>query len=521
MEFETFKNSLINYLKQQYPNFDYRNSSQISSFVDQLTYLQVYLEENIESQFEETFYDSQKDVDNIKSILSLYQYDRRYVLPQFGLVNLVLDLSSMYNNTIQYLKYKINNLVLSSSRDLKIKYRIVNHNINNFDYITPTSSKITIPVYVYQVNKGSQQYNITNRDIDIYEILLPNEDQNLIIESLEGTLTDIYGNKYNCYFQKDYIELFELINIRKVNGEVYLIYFSEKNSKYYLVQQNFFNKQRIQGRLDLFYDYSFGEKGNVLSNELTIDDIDIDLEILSGDGIINKKITSFDDILVGINHESFMNGRDRETINEWIQNQKLNRTFGRQITKQDFNYWFDLYIHNYFLSKYDYSYSITYDYSYFSNSVIIYIYFYSNISERKKLELMNLIRSFYEQIVPFGMYVLVKEQNVVKLSLSGVIEYNSNITTQSKIISELVRLLYNYNISFKSRQLQTIEISNIEIQKDILTKIDGVMNVNLQIFQNNRPQPNVFKIKSNTVVFFDEIQNFIDRITFTQINKQY
>lgn len=518
MEFETFKSSLINYLKQQYPNFDYKNSSQISSFIDQLTYLQMYLEENIESQFEETFYDSQKDIDNIKSILSLYQYDRRYVLPQFGLVNLVLDLSSIYNNTIQYLKYKINDLVLSSSKDLKIKYRIVNYNVNNFDYITPTSPKITIPIFVYQINKDSQLYNITNKDIDIFEILLP-ENQNLIIESLEGTLIDDYENKYSCYFQKDYIELFELINIQKVNGEVYLIYFSEKNSKYYLIQQNFFNKQRIQGKLNLTYDYSFGEQGNVSANELTIDNIDIDLEILSNDGLINKKINSFNEILVDINHESFINGRDRETISEWIQNQKLNRTFGRQITKQDFNYWFDLYIHNYFLSKYDYSYSITYDYSYFSNSVIIYIYFYSNISERKKLELMNLIRSFYEQIVPFGMYVLVKEQNIVKLSLSGVIEYNSNITTQSKIISELVRLLYNYNINFKSRQLQTIEISNIEIQKNILTKIDGVMNVNLQIFQNNRPQPNVFKIKSNSVVFFDEFQNFINKITFTQINK--
>jgi len=71
--------------------------------------------------------------------------------------------------------------------------------------------------------------------------------------------------------------------------------------------------------------------------------------------------------------------------------------------------WFNLYIHNYFLSIYDYSYSISYDYSYFSNSVIIYLYFYSNISEERKIELFNIIKSFFEQMVPFGMYVIVKE----------------------------------------------------------------------------------------------------------------
>lgn len=517
MEFENYKSSVINYLKQKYPNIDYKNSSQVSQFVDQLTYLQVYLEENIESQFSETFYDSQRDVDNLKSILSLYQYDRRYVLPQFGTVNLILDLSQFDN--IKYIKYHINEFVLSSTKNPDIKYRIVNYNVNNQDYIENISNnKLTIPVFVFQSNIQTQTYTITSNDIDMFELQIPDE-QNVILESVKGTLTDNYNNVYDCYFQKDFIELFELINIKKVNGEVYLLHYSEKNQKYYIIQQNFFNRKRIEGTLTVEYSYSFGEYGNVQSNELTIDIVNIDIEIFTDSGFINRKITSFDDILIQIQHEEFNNGKNKESIDEWIQNQKLNRTFGRQITLNDFNLWFDLYIHNYFLSIYDYSYSITYDYSYFSNSVIIYLYFYSQISENKKLELFNIIKSFFEQITPFGMYVLVKEQKTVKLSLGGTISFSTKNTTQQKIISELQKLLYEYNSSFKSKKLQTLEISKMELQKSILSSIDGILDVDLQIFQNDKPQQDSFKIKSNSVVFFDEIQNFINNITFIQIDK--
>lgn len=517
MEFETFKSTIINYLKQKYPNYDYKNSSQISQFVDQLTYLQTYLNENIESQFSEVFYDSQKDVNNLNSILSLYQYDRRYVLPQFGSINLLLDLSQF--NNIKYIKYTINNLVLSNRTDPSIKYRIIHYEVNNQDFIEPTSNKISIPVFVYQTNIETQSYLVTNNDIDMFEIQLPNEYQNVIFESIKGNLIDKFNNVYNCYFQKDFIELFEFINIKKVDGEVYLLYFSEKNQRYYIIQQNFFNKKRIEGTLNIEYSYSFGEQGNVHTNQLTIDSIDIDLEIFTNNGIVNKKITSFGDILVDLTHSEFNNGKNRETIDEWIQNQRLNRTFGRQITRSDFNMWFNLYIHNYFLSIYDYSYSISYDYSYFSNSVIIYLYFYSNISEERKIELFNIIKSFFEQMVPFGMYVIVKEQNTVKLSLNGNISYNSSITTQQKLLSELQKVLYEYNSKFKSRELQTIEISKVELQKTIFSKLNGVVNVDLKIFQNNKPQQDTFKIKSNSVVFFDELQNFINNITFIQINQ--
>jgi hypothetical protein len=66
------------------------------------------------------------------------------------------------------------------------------------------------------------------------------------------------------------------------------------------------------------YSYSFGEYGNVQSNELTIDIVNIDIEIFTDSGFINRKITSFDDILIQIQHEEFNNGKNKESIDEWI-----------------------------------------------------------------------------------------------------------------------------------------------------------------------------------------------------------
>lgn len=511
MDFNEIRAELQSLIKQKYPQFDIQSQqTQISQIIDQVQYLQSHLDEQLEGQFSEVFYDSQTNEENLKSILSLYQYDRRYVIPSFGTVFMYIDLKNFVQDPskIEYIKINIDKQLFTS----KLNPNYFFENVQPYkDFIEkPQFDTLTINLIVQQMNLYESSYTIdTNVEVNVYE-LYREENSEIILESITGEFIDEFGEKHKIHVQKDFIELYEKQFVEKFEGELYLVQYNETTKKYYLIQQNFFHKPRRRGELYLKYYYSFGQNSIPDANELELIEFIQDIEIMSNtEGMVRKQLTT-DDIVY--QHDVFYQGKNIEQIDEWIVNQKINRNFGRQITYHDFLRWFDVYIHP-LISHFDYSYSVIYNYTYFSNTIIIYIYFYSPISDYKKREIMNYIKQFFEQIVPFGMFILVREQKLVKLTLTGSLSFDVNLTNTTRIYQELMKILYNFNIKFKSRLLQSFDVSLYELQREIYKNIDGIIDLNLQLVQNGIQVPTpIYKVKSDSVVQFDELKNFIQQI---------
>lgn len=568
---DKIKEELLVSLKNQYPNLDTSKSSAINSLVSQIVYLQTFLNESIDVQFNEQFIDSATDPENVHSILDLYPHDRLWQFPPTSniYVTIYFPNPQLYNsgditssltlNPGSYVNIKLSNLLLSYSKNQNIEYTQIDTQDITVDSqtIIDNNYSITFPVTVSQIQKITDYFEFSGSNYVEQKIIqsIPTG-QYLLPDTITQRVTFDNEHWYPAKVQKNIFELYEELELKKENEYKYyfLINYSERNETFSLIQLDIFNyKQPKNYTVEITYYVTYGVGGNVERNSLNLISYNLYIEYIDNQGVFryvnidenNMVNTNLNDknkndiynLLYGtytdteipnmiyyyqpyISHEDITNGKNRESLDTYILNAtRVNRTFGYQITKDDFNNHME-YLGNTFLNDINFRYTIVHDNTIYSNLITIYVKFIDNISQNRKNDYIQIIKNYFSKIVPFGTIVSVQEQQEILLYLTGTIEYIPEYVKQQEMVKTISDLLINLNMELqKSKVLKYIEISQYNIQKQLYSSLNGIKSIDLYLHTNTSNYPlKVVRIPEYQIPVFDLtlISNINNYITFLQ-----
>ena len=564
---DKIKEELLTSLKKQYPNLDTSRSSAINVLTSQITYLQTFLNESIEVQFSEQFIDSATDPENVHSILSLYPHDRLWQFPPTSTLYVTIYFPNPQSystpspfefNPGSYMNIKLSDMSLIYNKNRNIEYTQIDTQDITVDTktIIDNNYSITFPITVSQIQKVVDYFEFSgNTYVEQKVIQSIPVGQYLLPDTITQRITFDNIHWYPAKVQKNIFELYEELELKKNNEYQYyfLIDYSERNGTFSLIQQDIFNyKQPKNYTVEITYYVTYGVGGNVERNSLDVQSYNLYIEYIDSQGIfryinINKNNTintnlndknknNLTELLYGvytdvenvgvnyyrpyISHEDITNGKNRESLDTYIINAtRINRTFGYQITKDDFNNHME-YLGSTFFNDINYRYTIVYDNTIYSNLVTIYVKFIDNISQIRKNEYMQIIKNYFSKIVPFGTIVSVQEQKEILLYLTGTIEYVPEYVKQQVIVKTISDLLINLNMELqKSKILNYTEISQYDIQKQLYSSLNGIKSIDLYLYTNTSNYPlKVIRIPEYQIPLFDLtlISNINNYITFLQ-----
>lgn len=541
LTYDKFQQELINLIKLKYPYVDSSNQSQVQQITSQVTYLYTQLNESIETQFSEQFLDSATDYENIISILELYPYERMYAFPTTGNVTISIQIDPSIKLS-QFVTIEFKNQILTDKNNQNIEFLQLSDQKVTFNTQTDVvDNTFSFPITVSQMTKQSERVSFSGTNyVNKYKFKEIPTSQILIPDTLTQTAI-VYDKIYDVKICKNIYEMYESLLLKKETNKLYFILkYNDRDKSFEVIQQDLFGyKQPQQYTVEFTYYTTYGKNGQVSDNSLELKNQEFSIEFVDENsnykyikkdlnGIIYSNIidtykeqpiqASY--LSINIQHESLDNGKDTEPINEYIINAtKINRTFGRQVTKQDF-YDHMSYLKSTILSNIRYKYSIRFDNSIYSNMITIYIQFITNVSKSVKDNILEIIRHYFEQIVPIGTKVAVKEQKEVKLYLSGNIYYLPNETTKQQIVSSISKYISNLNSEYltgdKTDIIHIKEYSQYEIQKEIYRQIPGLKSVDLYLFSDRLNIPSkILKFDDSTITYFDlsfirNIDNYIN-----------
>lgn len=541
LTYDKFQQELINLIKLKYPYVDSSNQSQVQQITSQVTYLYTQLNESIETQFSEQFLDSATDYENIISILELYPYERMYAFPTTGNVTISIQIDPSIKLS-QFVTIEFKNQILTDKNNQNIEFLQLSDQKVTFNTQTDVvDNTFSFPITVSQMTKQSERVSFSGTNyVNKYKFKEIPTSQILIPDTLTQTAI-VYDKIYDVKICKNIYEMYESLILKKETNKLYFILkYNDRDKSFEVIQQDLFGyKQPQQYTVEFTYYTTYGKNGQVSDNSLELKNQEFSIEFVDENsnykyikkdlnGIIYSNIidtykeqpiqASY--LSINIQHESLDNGKDTEPINEYIINAtKINRTFGRQVTKQDF-YDHMSYLKSTILSNIRYKYSIRFDNSVYSNMITIYIQFITNVSKSVKDNILEIIRHYFEQIVPIGTKVAVKEQKEVKLYLSGNIYYLPNETTKQQIVSSISKYISNLNSEYltgdKTDIIHIKEYSQYEIQKEIYRQIPGLKSVDLYLFSDRLNIPSkILKFDDSTITYFDlsfirNIDNYIN-----------
>lgn len=541
LTYDKFQQELINLIKLKYPYVDSSNQSQVQQITSQVTYLYTQLNESIETQFSEQFLDSATDYENIISILELYPYERMYTFPTTGNVTISIQIDPSIKLS-QFVTIEFKNQILTDKNNQNIEFLQLSDQKVTFNTQTDVvDNTFSFPITVSQMTKQSERVSFSGTNyVNKYKFKEIPTSQILIPDTLTQTAI-VYDKIYDVKICKNIYEMYESLILKKETNKLYFILkYNDRDKSFEVIQQDLFGyKQPQQYTVEFTYYTTYGKNGQVSDNSLELKNQEFSIEFVDENsnykyikkdlnGIIYSNIidtykeqpiqASY--LSINIQHESLDNGKDTEPINEYIINAtKINRTFGRQVTKQDF-YDHMSYLKSTILSNIRYKYSIRFDNSVYSNMITIYIQFITNVSKSVKDNILEIIRHYFEQIVPIGTKVAVKEQKEVKLYLSGNIYYLPNETTKQQIVSSISKYISNLNSEYltgdKTDIIHIKEYSQYEIQKEIYRQIPGLKSVDLYLFSDRlNILSKILKFDDSTITYFDlsfirNIDNYIN-----------
>lgn len=543
--YNLIKKTLINSLIKKYPSYSFNDSTSINIFSDQVVYLQSYLKELTDREISELFLDSQVQPDNIKSLLSLFTYKRRWVNVQSGFLDISID-TKLLQFILYFLKTSTPLTILlkkdSQFQQNNISYYSINdYNIElNYDEllnIIESNQKYTINnVYQIQYNYMDENvqntFNINNEDYNEFNLYLPYG--YLIPESVKQILLDNDNNVEEFHLQTTYDELYSIMESNENGG---LLEYDEKNNQWKVIVQSFFNYEvPVNHAIKITYNYSYGENGNV--NENTINQFQNSQDSLlfifqdkngntvteSLDSLMKKQDSynyELSNVISVSNPLPFANGKNMESIEEYLYHQiKYNKTNARQITKTDFIDIIDLFLSN-LIPQYNYYYGLESKFNWYSNTVYIYLIIEDlhkqMISEDNVIyQTVSLqIKKYLEEISPLGMNIIVKQGIVRTMTLYGEIDFDQRNYDVFTIKSYLQEQIFNYlkNVKYIGGTVNTIDIQNYLLKKD------GIYYVNLGVgtydYQGNLIQKGQnIDLLPNELISFEDISLISKNIVF-------
>ena len=534
--FNKTKEDIIKILKKQYPEYDYSYNSQINVFVDTIQYLQSNLREIYDKSFQELFLDSQMDKNNIKSILSMFSYERQWVSPQNGfldvtfkrefiyklltLLNLDSTVTINFNKGSYLYQYNIPFQILED-KQYELTYERLQTLYDIMEDLVLNNQIQVIQIDTYPENKN--EFEITTERYQKFKLNLP---KGYIIPSTQKQkLVNIDDNtELNQEVQLYYYELYNIISEGKIG---LLLNYDENNDEWYIILSEFFNQNIPIGNYKLYisFDYSLGENGNISQKFINgFQDIDsqITIEFFKDNtfyqysvsdilNITNSEISQ-DEVVSQTNMLPLNNGKGMEDIEEFVQNQiQYNKTIQRQITYEDYILLTKLFFTKVF-PNYNIKFNIQGKLNWYQNNIFQYLLVYDlsyNKINKESFEFKYIQKQLLEYLTSvslMGITINILEGKEKYVTLNGEITFNKKFPKdkfqkQMKLIEEVVEMGHNLDVT---------EVINI-----LKTEIPEMVSYNLSLSEVNmdnnsiKNTSNVIEQKDDELIKFISINNIL------------